>query len=306
MPGFGGFLYRGALAGAAGGAATALFVGLVTEAPLEAALRFEEAIGLAAPPGDDELVSRGAQVLGGMVSAVLLGILLGLIVGVVTAALHHRLTGRNEFERVAKVALGGFVAVTLLPALKYPANPPAVGSSDTVGDRSAQYMLLVLASVIVVYAAWRLWGWLTDRGWDAAPRFLAAASAFVAMVVVLLLAWPASPDAVEPPDNEGAPALAVREGAPPEVLEELLATARSTGDDWLRDPADPDLPLDLSSVSAADLPGTPAAVSTAKLVDTSFATVVWRFRLQSLAGLALLWAVLAGVFGLLADRVARR
>ena len=30
--------------------------------------------------------------------------------------------------------------------------------------------------------------------------------------------------------------------------------------------------------------------------------LVWRFRLQSLAGLALLWAVMAGVFGLLADR----
>lgn len=241
-----------------------------------------------------------------MVSAVLLGILLGLIVGVLTAALHHRLTGRNDFERIAKVALGGFVAVTLIPALKYPANPPAVGDGDTIGDRSAQYMLLILAGVVVVYAAWRLWGWLTERGWDGASRFLAGGGASVAMVTVLLLAWPASPDVVEAPDNEGPPALEVREGAPAEVLDELLATARSTGDDWLRDPSDPDLALDLRSVDATDLPGTPVAVPTAKLVDTSFTTVVWRFRLQSLAGLALLWAVLAGVFGLLADRSARR
>jgi hypothetical protein len=288
MASFGGFLRRGAIAGAAGGATTALFIGLVTEAPIEAALRFEEAMGLAAPAGEDELVSRGAQVVGGMVAAVILGVLLGLIVGVVTAAFHHRLTGRNEFERVTKVALGGFVAVTLIPALKYPANPPAVGNGDTIGDRSAQYMLLILAGVVVVYAAWRLWGWLTERGWDGGSRFLAGGGAFVAMVLVLLLAWPATPDPVEPPDNEGPPALVIREGAPTEVLEEVLATARSTGDDWLRDPDDP------------------AALPTSKLVDTSFTTVVWRFRLQSLAGLALLWAVLAGVFGLLADRSARR
>ena len=41
------------------------------------------------------------------------------------------------------------------------------------------------------------------------------------------------------------------------------------------------------------------------MADT-YTTVIWQFRLQSLAGLGLMWAVMAGVYGLLADRGIRR
>lgn len=300
------FIARGAAAGAAGGAAAALFIRFVTETSIEAALRFEDAVGLGLAVGDPGRFSRGTQTWGGMLAAVVFGVLLGVVLGVLVAVFHHRLTGRNEFERIAKVALAGFVGVTLIPALKYPPNPPAVGDPDTVGDRSTEYMLLVLASVVVVFAAWRLWGWLGEQGWDGAPRFLAGGGAFVLLVTFLLLAWPATPDAVVPPDNDAAPALVVRRDAPPEVLDELLTAARANDDEWLRDPADPTQPLDLSTVDAGqELAGTPAAVSTVKLVEGSYTTVIWRFRLQSIAGLSLLWAVMAGVFGLLADRSRR-
>ena len=47
-------------------------------------------------------------------------------------------------------------------------------------------------------------------------------------------------------------------------------------------------------------------MSTTKLVPNAYTTVVWHFRIESFAGLALLWAVMATVFGLLADRPERR
>ena len=46
-----------------------------------------------------------------------------------------------------------FVTVALVPALKYPANPPAVGSGDTIGDRTALYFGFVVVSVLTAVAA---------------------------------------------------------------------------------------------------------------------------------------------------------
>lgn len=302
-----GFILRGLAAGAAGGAAAALFLRFVTETQISAALRFEDATGLGLPAGEPARFSRGTQHWGGMAAAVVYGSLLGVVLGIVIAALHHRLRGRNEFERGAKVAASAFVALVLIPALKYPPNPPTVGDPDTIGQRSTEFLLLMAASVVVVGAGWYLWDQLTERGWRGAPRFLAGGGGFVAMVTLLMVVWPASPDAINPPDNEGTPALEVSASAPPDVLAAMLATARETGDGWLRDPAAPDEPLDLGTVrSPQDLVGTPAAVSTTRLVADTYSTVIWHFRLQSLGGLALMWAVMAGVYGLLADRGAGR
>src|SRR3954452_5618506 len=230
------FIWRGLAAGAIAGAAAALFVRFVTETQIGYALRFEDATGIGLPPGDPAEFSRGTQHWGGMAAAVLYGAVLGVVLGIVLAALHHLLTGRNEFERALKVAAGAFVALVLIPALKYPPNPPTVGDPDTIGQRSTQFLLLMGASVVVVLAAWYLWMQLTERGWSGARRFLVGGGAFVALVALLLLVWPASPDPIVPPDSEAAPALQVAPDAPADVLAGLLETARQTGDTWLRDP----------------------------------------------------------------------
>ena len=94
--------------------------------------------------------------------------------------------------------------------------------------------------------------------------------------------------------------------APADVLAGLLETARRTGDTWLRDPTSPGRPLDIQAVrSPEELAGVPAAVSTTRLVPEAYATMIWHFRVLSIGGLALMWAVMAGVYGLLADRSAR-
>ena len=301
-PGIKGFVLRGLAAGAAGGVATALFIRFVTESQIGNALGFEDAKGIGAGPGEAAEFSRSTQHWGGMAAALIYGLALGLVLGVACAALHHRLTGRNEFQRALKVAAAGFVGLVFIPALKYPPNPPTVGNPDTIGQRSTEYLLLMTAAIVVVFLAWTFWGWLSERGWDGAPRFLVGGGVFVVAVSLLLALWPASPDPINPPDNEAAPALQVSQSAPPEVLAAALANARATGDEWLRDPQDPTKPLALAGVTdPAQLVGAPAAVSTTKLVANSYTNVIWHFRLLSIGGLALLWAVIAGVFGLLAD-----
>jgi hypothetical protein len=302
-----GFVLRGLVAGAAGGVATALFVRFVTETQIDYALGFEDAAGIGAAPGEPAEFSRGTQHWGGMAAAVIYGLALGLVLGVAAAALHHRLAGRNEFQRAMKVAAAGFVALVFIPALKYPPNPPAVGNPDTIGQRSTEYLLLLTASIIVVFLSWHFWVLLTERGWDGARRFLVGGGTFVVAVSLLVVLWPASPDAINPPDSDAAPALQVRDDAPPEVLAAMLANARATGDDWIRDPRNPDRPLNLAGISDPEqLVGVPVAVNTTRLVPNSYTNTIWHFRIESIGGLALLWAVIAGVFGLLADAPALR
>ena len=244
------FAWRGLVAGAAGGAAAALFIRVFTETQIGFALDFEDAAGLGGPPGDPAEFSRATQYWGGMAAAVLYGAVIGLALAVAVAAVHHRVRARNEFGRVIRVAAAAFVAIVVLPGLKYPANPPAVGDPDTVGERTRLFLSLMGASILIVFAAWFLWEYLSERGWDGAPRFAAVGGAFVAVVALAYVVWPPSPDRIVPPDNEAAPALQVADDAPDEVLDGLLATARATDAEWLRDPDDPSEPLALDGPGA--------------------------------------------------------
>lgn len=298
-----GFLLRGLAAGAAGGAAAAVFLRLVTNTQISRALRFEEAIGIGLPPGEAAEFSRSTQQLGGMAAAVVYGSVLGVVLGVTLAALHHRILGRNEFERAAKVATAAFVALVLVPGLKYPPNPPAVGDPDTIDQRTVSYLLLMAASAIVVALTWRLWRRLTDRGTTGAPRAAIGGGAFLVAVALLYVIWPANPDRIAPPDNEAAAALVIADDAPVAVLGALVDTAREIDSESIRDPDEPAEALDLDRVAdPSDLRGARYALSTADLVAEAYTSVVWSFRIQSIAGLALMWAVMAVTFGLLADR----
>ena len=133
------------------------------------------------------------------------------MLGIVVAALHHRLRGRNEFERGAKVAASAFVALVLIPALKYPPNPPAVGDPDTIGQRSTEVLLLMMASVVVVGGA----GWYRGRparraGLAGAPAASSPAGAGSWLMVTLLMVvcGRPAPDRDQPARQaEAAPAL---------------------------------------------------------------------------------------------------
>jgi len=90
------------------------------------------------------------------------------------------------------------------------------------------------------------------------------------------------------------------------VLDAMLANAKDTGDESYRDPDDPSEARDLDAVATGrELVGTPVAISTTKLDPHAYTTMVWGFRVRSIAGVALMWAVMAGVLGLLLDRKAR-
>ncbi|HWJ60406.1 MAG TPA: CbtA family protein [Acidimicrobiales bacterium] len=300
------FLLRGLAAGAAGGAAAALFVRFVTETQIGWAIGFEDASGLGGPAGEAAEFARSTQHWGGMIAAVLYGVTLGVVLAVIAAAMHDRITGRDEFGRVIKIAAAAFLATCLIPALKYPPNPPTVGDPDTISERTASYLLLVVASVAIVFAVRWVWGQLTARGFEGGSRFLIGGGVALLLVTTAYLVFPPSPDRIEPPNSDADPALVVADTAPDAVLDAMLANAREVGDESYRDPSDPSEALDLAEVAEGrDLVGAPVAISTTKLEPHAYTTMVWSFRIRSIAGIALMWAVMGGVLGLLLDRKAR-
>ena len=82
-----------------------------------------------------------------------------------------------------------FVAVYVVPNLKYPANPPAVGEPATIGMRTALYFSMIAISLAAMIAAGMLrLRLLAGHGpWNA---FLIAAGAYLIVVVVVGLALP--------------------------------------------------------------------------------------------------------------------
>ena len=135
--------------------------------------------------GDDpELVSRSMQSTVGLLTAVVVfGVAIGGLYSLAYASVQGRLGALGARGTATLVALGGFLAVYLLPSLKYPANPPSIGNPDTIGRRTVLYLVLMLISLVVVVggfvAAWRLRG--RFGSWNSA--LLSAAGGLVVVAV---------------------------------------------------------------------------------------------------------------------------
>jgi len=185
-------LKQGVAAGMAGGAALAVVLRLVGEGPLGRAIALEGG-------GSDEMFSRGTQQAGGMLAAVLYGAALGAVFTIAYAVVRHRLRSTDDWHAAVALATAGFVAIFLLPFLKYPANPPTVGNPDTIGRRTALYLLAVAWSLVATWAGWRARRALVVRGWAPPKAVPATLAVWVALTIVGLALLPANTDPVSPP-----------------------------------------------------------------------------------------------------------
>ncbi|MER7047001.1 CbtA family protein [Streptomyces jumonjinensis] len=173
-------LVRGMLAGLIAGAAALVVAYFLGEGPVDAAIAFEESHSH--EHGGEELVSRTMQSTGGLATGLLV---FGVAVGGIAALAYCVALGRvgrfGARATAALVALGALLTVYVVPYLKYPPNPPAVGDPDTIGERTALYFLMIALSVLLGVAAVILGQRLAPRlgDWNAT---VAAAAAFVLAV----------------------------------------------------------------------------------------------------------------------------
>jgi predicted cobalt transporter CbtA len=142
-------LLRGMLVGVVAGLLVFAFARWIGEPQVERAIAFETATDQAKGEAPEpEMVSRRVQKSVGLLTGTLVfGAAVGGLFGLVFAFAYGRIGEMGPRALSAVLAVLGYVAVVLVPNLKYPANPPAVGNADTIGVRTGAYFLLIAVSI---------------------------------------------------------------------------------------------------------------------------------------------------------------
>lgn len=187
----GALLVRGMVVGLVAGLLAFGFAKIVGEPQVDKAIAFEtqmdQAKGEAPEP---ELVSRAVQgTIGLLTGVVVYGTAMGGLFALVFAYAAGRAGRISPRELSALLALAGFVAIVLVPQLKYPANPPSVGDPETIRYRTGLFFLMLVLSITAMVAAVsvgrRL---LTAHGiWTAA---LTAGAVFIVIIVAAQVLLP--------------------------------------------------------------------------------------------------------------------
>ena len=187
-----GFLLRGLLSGIFAGLLAASFASFASEPSIERAIAFESAKAQAARDlPEPEVVSRDVQRGAGLFAAsIVYGAAIGGIFSLVFTLAYGRLGDFSPRTLAALLALLGFIASVLVPELKYPANPPAIGAADTIGQRTALYFALLAISLLTTILSATLVPPLAARIgiWNGA---LVSATVFILIAGLASFALPA-------------------------------------------------------------------------------------------------------------------
>jgi len=179
-------LVREMLVGLLAGLLAFVFARWVGEPEVERAIAFETRMDQAQGKSPEpEMVSRGVQKSVGLLTGVVVyGTAIGGLFGLVFAFAYGRMGITHPRMLSAVLAALGFVAIVLVPTLKYPANPPSVGNPETIGLRTAAFFLLIAISVAAMVLALQLRRTFSIRlgNWNSS---LLAAALFLAVMVIV-------------------------------------------------------------------------------------------------------------------------
>lgn len=198
-------VFQGLIVGILAGLLGFGFARLFGEPAMDVSVHFESqqdearaaaarAAGKPVPPEAPEVFSRAVQRGIGLLTAVVaVGAGLGALFAVLFAFANGRIGTLGPGATALLLALLGWLSVFLVPALKYPPNPPGASEADTIRIRTAVYFLLMAISIATTVGAWML-GSAVARARGAWNGFLAGVLAYL---LVLALAF-----AILPPINE--------------------------------------------------------------------------------------------------------
>ncbi|MCK9920682.1 CbtA family protein [Frankia sp. AgPm24] len=199
------YIYRGLGVGLVGGLLAFVFARIFAEPFIQDAIDYEggrdaaqEALSHAAGLGhagggheEAEVFSRSVQSnIGIGVGMAAFGLAMGGLFIVAYLLVSRRYPGVRPRVLAGLLAGAGFVSLYLVPFAKYPANPPAVGHEETIGDRSILYVTMVAVSVVSLVLAVIAGRWLAGRvgTWNAS--LLGAVVFFVLVGVAMGLLPP--------------------------------------------------------------------------------------------------------------------
>ncbi|MGE2722007.1 CbtA family protein [Mycolicibacterium celeriflavum] len=219
---------RGLLAGALAGVFAFVFARIFVGPVIERAIGYEEGVGAAHEAMESaahgghhhgegvEGFTRGVQANIGMGFGVLaFSIAIAALFSIAFAVAYGRVGNVSARLLSVYVAAGMLLSLYVVPALKYPASPPAVSLDETIRQRTLLYLLMVVLSAALLVGAVYLGRRLVARlgAWNAT---LAAAGSYIVAMAVVMLVLPTI-DETPGPLTDGAGNI-VYEGFPAEDL----------------------------------------------------------------------------------------
>ncbi|MBW0013702.1 CbtA family protein [Mycobacterium sp.] len=278
---------RGTLAGLIAGVFGFVFARIWAEPIIRKSIDYESgrddalaalntAAGRPVAPDGPEIFSRTMQSTVGIATgSIVFAMAMGALVAVAYLVLHGRFALRPR-TLAWLIAVFGFLGVYLLPFVKYPANPPAIGHTFTIVTRGRLYLTMVTASLILlglaVFAARRL-----SRRIGLYRAVLIATAVFLMLYGVLLLGLPS--------------------------LGELSANT-AHADQFGFSPAATETPQPITNILSTPLVVDGKSIAPGQIVYPGFdADLLWKFRWYSLINQVLVWTTIGLVFGVLIERL---
>jgi hypothetical protein len=279
---------RGALSGFIAGVLGFLFARVFAEPVINKAIAYEygrdsvlatlnRAAGRTVTSDGPEIFSRHIQSTIGVASGIIaFATAMGALIAVAYLVLHGRYNIRPR-QLAWMIAGFGFLGVYLLPFVKYPASPPAIGHVFTIGARSQLYLTMVAGSLVLLGLAVVLARRLAPR-LGVLPAVLLSGLAFLVVYSVLI-------------------------GLLPSLGTLGANIAQSSQFGFAR--AATETPQPIVNVLSHPLTAGGHTYAPGQIVYPGFdADVLWKFRWYSILNQLLIWTVIALVFGALLDRMA--
>jgi hypothetical protein len=276
----------GALAGFVAGIMGFVFSRIFAEPIINKAIAYEsgredilaalnKAAGRPTAADGPEIFSRTVQSTVGIATGIIaFSTAMGALVAVAYLVLHGRFRVRPQ-TLAWQICGFGFVGVYLLPFLKYPANPPAIGHSFTIKPRASLYLTMVTGSIVLLVLAIVLARRLMPR-LGLSKAVLLSALGFFVLYGVLIGVLPS--------------------------LGHLAANKAHVGQ-FGYNYAATETPQPITNILSTPVTVDRTTYATGQIIYPGFdADVLWKFRWYSLINQLLIWTTIAIVFGALVDR----
>ncbi|MFZ2625413.1 MAG: CbtA family protein [Propionibacterium sp.] len=287
--------FTGAISGVIAGLLAFIFSKILAEPQIQLAIDYEAArdevqeavdkldaaagIKFPEPGADIEIFSRSIQSNIGIATGMaLMGLAFGLLIAIAFRIILKLTEGQPPLSvRLTLLLTGllGWVAVYVVPALKYPPNPPAIGHDFTIHQRGNLYLLTVASSIVfmllAVFLARRLAR--TMNTWTAV---IIAGAAYTAVMCIIFALLPTLGSLSQNVQYYGS------------------SVTYGSGDSAVTIPITTETPQALKDPSGNILfPGFPA-------------DLLSRFRMYSVIAQAIIWMGTALIMGALLTRVPKR
>jgi predicted cobalt transporter CbtA len=145
------------------------------------------------------LWQRGGEILAGTI----LGTSIAALFGIVFAYSRESIPGSNNKKKALILASIMWFVLFLVPALKYPANPPAVGDPETIYYRQSLYIVYLAISgfaALGVALMYRKLNQVMKSNKDSRMLLIVLPVVIYAVIMVTAhLAIPPNPDAINAP-----------------------------------------------------------------------------------------------------------